>query len=254
MSTYSNREYVEMIKALGVCHGNPTAAAEYYKEQFPNRRLPDRRVIQRAEQRLIEHGSFHNYHKSGGSRRSLNLETEVLNTVANNPKISIRKLSARHNTSIRTVGRILRDNKMHPYSILGVQALEQPDRFARLSFCDWLLQQHDNDNQFTSYIFWTDESTFTRDFAINRRNIHWWSSTNPHLIQENHFQRKWTINVWAGIIGSYIIGPYFLPNKLNGAVYLQFLREELPSLLTDIPLSIVQKLIFQHDGAPPHFS
>jgi len=91
---------------------------------------------------------------------------------------------------------------------------------------------------------------------------------------------SFAINVWAGIIGNRIvsstfmslinflshfffyiiffdnfqIGPYFLPPRLNGEIYAHFLENDLPTLLEDVPLCVRAELIFQHDGAPPHFS
>ncbi|EFN84728.1 hypothetical protein EAI_00011, partial [Harpegnathos saltator] len=50
------------------------------------------------------------------------------------------------------------------------------------------------------------------------------------------------------------IGPYFLPPRLNGERYGNFLERELPVLLADVPLHVRARLIFQHDGAPAHFS
>lgn len=46
----------------------------------------------------------------------------------------------------------------------------------------------------------------------------------------------------------------FLPPRLNGQTYLQFLRETLPGLLENIPLNVRQAMVFQHDGAPPHIT
>lgn len=45
----------------------------------------------------------------------------------------------------------------------------------------------------------------------------------------------------------------FLPNILNGDNYLNFLRDDLPELLEDLPLDIRQLLYFMHDGAPAHY-
>ncbi|EZA55465.1 hypothetical protein X777_04746, partial [Ooceraea biroi] len=38
-----------------------------------------------------------------------------------------------------------------------------------------------------------------------------------------------------------------------GAIYRQFLENELPVLLANVPLRVRTQLIFQHDGAPVHF-
>lgn len=37
-------------------------------------------------------------------------------------------------------------------------------------------------------------------------------------------------------------------------MYLEFLENDLPILLDDVPLQLRQQMIFQHDGAPPHFT
>ncbi|XP_070528257.1 uncharacterized protein [Cardiocondyla obscurior] len=50
------------------------------------------------------------------------------------------------------------------------------------------------------------------------------------------------------------IGPYFFPERLSGKIYAHFLEDELPELLEDLPLITRQEMIFQQDGAPPHFS
>jgi len=56
------------------------------------------------------------------------------------------------------------------------------------------------------------------------------------------------------IFGNFQIGPHFLPPRLTGNTYAQFLENNLPILLEDVPLRVRRELIFQHDGAPPHFS
>ena len=56
------------------------------------------------------------------------------------------------------------------------------------------------------------------------------------------------------MIGDEIIGPHILPNRVRGDDYADFLRDDLPELLEDLPLNIRQSMWFQHDGAPPHYS
>lgn len=60
--------------------------------------------------------------------------------------------------------------------------------------------------------------------------------------------------MWAGIVNDFLIGPYLLPTRLSGGSYLIFLKEVLPQLLHDVPIAIRNRMWFQHDGAPAHFS
>lgn len=43
-----------------------------------------------------------------------------------------------------------------------------------------------------------------------------------------------------------------MPQNLNGAAYNNFLNNELPELLENVPLHLRQGMLFQQDGAPPH--
>jgi len=62
------------------------------------------------------------------------------------------------------------------------------------------------------------------------------------------------MNVWCGVVGNRLIGPFVFDNNLTGNTYEAFLRHELPGLLDDIPLVIRSQMYFQHDGAPPHYT
>lgn len=53
-------------------------------------------------------------------------------------------------------------------------------------------------------------------------------------------------NVWAGITGGCLTGPYLIPERLDVRKYLIFLQEVLPELLVD---EIRQRMWFQDDEA-----
>ncbi|XP_070518829.1 uncharacterized protein [Cardiocondyla obscurior] len=125
---------------------------------------------------------------------------------------------------------------------------------ASLSYKDRFLAQSRRDASFPDSILWTDESTFTPNGVINLRNRLYWSDKNPHAIRQGAFQYRWSINVWAGLIDNHVIGPYFLPPRLTGEFYEYFLDTELPGLLENIPLTTRRNMIYQHDGAPAHWS
>ncbi|KAK3878424.1 hypothetical protein Pcinc_017008 [Petrolisthes cinctipes] len=68
------------------------------------------------------------------------------------------------------------------------------------------------------------------------------------------FIHSCAINVWCGMVGDQLIGPHIFEGRLTGEVYLKFLRDELPCLLEDVLLKTRQRIIFQHDGAPAHYT
>ena len=77
---------------------------------------------------------------------------------------------------------------------------------------------------------------------------------NPHETSVSNFQSRFTVNVWCGVLGIKLIGPFVFDNNLTGITYEVFLRNELPGLLEDIPLMIWSQMYFQHDGVPPHYT
>lgn len=103
-------------------------------------------------------------------------------------------------------------------------------------------------------ILFTDEAQFTRDGINNFHNEHHWSEENPHATFERNFQHRFSVNVWCGMMGNHLFGPFILDGHLNGERYLQFLQENLNEMLDDVPLNIRHEMYYQHDGAPPYFS
>lgn len=143
---------------------------------------------------------------------------------------------------------------MHPYHLVLHQELMDADFDNRLNYCHWFINMMEEDPQFTSNILWTDEATFTSVGNVNLHNMHYWAPTNPHWMREVQYQGRWSVNVWCGIIGGRIIGPFIFEEPLNGNTYLHFLQYNLPVLLENIPLLTRATMFFQHDGCPAHFS
>ncbi|XP_011860699.1 PREDICTED: uncharacterized protein LOC105557910 [Vollenhovia emeryi] len=83
--------------------------------------------------------------------------------------------------------------------------------------------------------------------------MHYWSVENPHWLRQVEHQRPWSVNVWCGILGTQIIGPYFIEDNLNGQMYSDFL-DVLPIRMEDVPLQKRMDMWFQHDGCPAHYS
>lgn len=84
--------------------------------------------------------------------------------------------------------------------------------------------------------------------------MHFWSIENPCWLWQVAYQKLWSVNVWCGIIEDRIIGPYFIEGNLNGRKYTTFLQETLDPLLEETPLETRNRIWYQYDGCPAHFS
>lgn len=88
---------------------------------------------------------------------------------------------------------------------------------------------------------------------MNRRNFHFYSDTNPHYLRDINRQNRWSLNVWGGILGTRIVGPFFFEEHLRGDTFRNFLENDLEDLLEDVPLQTRASMWLQLDGAPAHY-
>jgi hypothetical protein len=102
-------------------------------------------------------------------------------------------------------------------------------------------------------ILFTNEAHFTRDGVNNTRNSNVWDRDNPHGTVDSNYQHRFSLNVWCGVTGDQLIGPYLFPQLLTGDIYANFLQDEVPTLLENVRLQ-TRHMYYQHDGAPPNFS
>lgn len=254
---YTNEEMADMHYVYGLSQGNGLEASRRYAEMYPQRQHPSHRIFARLHQRLREYGSFNKRTQDCGRHREVRtpqLEEAVLNVIEEQPTTSTRKIAFQLNVDHMTVFRILKEHLLYPYHLQRVQALLPRDFPNRLEFCNWMLEMIRRNRDFLNTIEFTDECSFSRDKIINFHNYHIWADENPHAIVETNHQEPFSLNVWVGVIGDYLIGPHFLPPRLNGEAYVQFLREVHPVLLEEVPLGVRRDMFFMHDGAPAHFS
>jgi hypothetical protein len=159
-------------------------------------------------------------------------------------------MASRIGVSRMQVWRTLHEENLYPYHDQTVQHLEPGDHAKRMDLCNWITAHP----ELLSVILFTDEASFTRDGINNTRNVHTWSLENPRETRVTNFQKRFSVNVWCGLLGNRLIGPFVFDTNLTGNTYEAFLRNELPGLLEDIPLVIRSQMYFQHDGAPPHYT
>jgi hypothetical protein len=88
----------------------------------------------------------------------------------------------------------------------------------------------------------------------SKKKTQYWADRNPHVTKITSNQHQFSLNVWVGIIGDFLIGPFFIPPRLTGIIYPIFLENSLPELMDDVPLAVRLRSWFMHDGTPAHFS
>ncbi|KAJ8939258.1 hypothetical protein NQ318_015216 [Aromia moschata] len=91
--------------------------------------------------------------------------------------------------------------------------------------------------------------------VFNWRNNHLWDSENLHAVKERHFQHKFKVNIWCGVISNFFTGPFELPPSLIGPRhtlvpshpnlrYLNFPQHNLNELLEDVLLALRENMWF----------
>jgi hypothetical protein len=111
-----------------------------------------------------------------------------------------------------------------------------------------MLNEIDNDELFLERIVLSDEATFHISGHVHRHNIRIWGHEHPHAIAEHEHDNP-KINVWCGLAHDRVIGPFFLAERtVTSTTYLDMLE------LFAVPQIGGNNVIFQQDGAPPHFA
>ena len=140
---------------------------------------------------------------------------------------------------------------LYPYHIQRTQALKEGDFLLRAQFCDWFEERRVAVHYFEKKILFTDEAGFTRNGIFNFHNNHEWAAENPHAIVQRGHQQRFSLNVWGGIIDEHLIGPVFLPQRLNEQLTPIFYKMNYNNYLKTCHLTYEHKCGLC-TTAPPH--
>lgn len=259
----SETERIEILMMVGygdlqrshqdVCH--------LFNNVHPGRSPIVRSTVSKLVRKFRETGNVKDMPKSGRPKSVTNHDKvlDVLVSVMDNPITSTTQLALDNAISQSSVVRILKKNKQKPYKIHLLHELNEDDPDRRMQFCATMMEMIDDNPNFLNNILFSDEATFCLNGFVNRHNCRYWSSENPHWMMEHHTQYRQKLNVWAGIIGQHIIGPYFIDGNLNADRYLLLLRDHIvPDIVQLFPDADRQgmpnrDIWFHQDGAPPHY-
>jgi hypothetical protein len=145
---------------------------------------------------------------------------QVLDMVADQPGIiNTRALTRRHGLPKTTVHTCLQRYSLYPYRPQQVQALQPGNRRHRLqyAYCMRLVQKANEDAGFVTRVLRTGESHFTQMGIVNTTYIT--GLTNTRILRAIQRQVCWSLNMWAGLLGDCIIGPYLLRERFTPVTY-----------------------------------
>jgi transposase len=253
MYRYTTKERVELVRYT-YSKQSQNEASRLFRLAHPEKACPNQSTISRLVNRFEITGSVLDKKITGRPKKSTTYEksVDVLARVSVEPTTSLRKLSSEVGISLGSTHRILKENKFHPFKLVLQHYLNEDDSDRRLEFCEKMKDKCDTDSLFLESVLFSDECSFYMNSRTLKHNAYYWSQNNPHWIAAINHQDKRKLNVWAGIIGNRIIGPFFIEGELNGEKYLDILIREIGPALDDLGLDT--EIWFQQDGAPAHYA
>lgn len=168
-----------------------------------------------------------------------------------NPKSTLSEISAQVELSRSTIFRFMHlELNYKSYKIQIHQRLYEEDYDRRVETAENLLP-HIKNQAMENLIFFSDEATFHLSGYVHKENCRIWATEKPTEVYEYHDNTE-KVNVWCAMSSDCIIGPYFFETNVNASNYTEMLQNFFwPAVQKK---RIASKIMFQQDGAPPHYS
>ena len=84
-------------------------------------------------------------------------KNRIIEAVQRDPNISIRKLTRKFNLTYYCVQKLFKKARYHVYHYLKVQELREIDRETLDAFCQWVIEQYENNDRFFENVLFTDK-------------------------------------------------------------------------------------------------
>ena len=229
---------------------SPIAVQRNFRRDF-QRDPPDVQTIKAWYDKFLATGSVNRQPGSGRKRTSDERVETIRDAFERSPSKSIRRASRQLNIPRSTVHKVLHKRlRLHAYKVQILQALQPNDFKLRHEFAIEMLDRIEQNPNYLANVVFSDEATFHTCGKVNRHNVRIWGSEAPHSFRE-HVRDSRKVNVWCALMKDMIVGPFFfIEQTVTGDIYLDMLEQfAVPQLIPRQP-----HVIFQQDGAPPHWS
>lgn len=252
MSMYTTEEKIQIV-TWNLSGNSLRRTSELFSVFYPDRPIPSVNSIRNILKKFKSTGCVNNTckRKKVVKNQDRNKEIDILAAVEMNPSSSIRQIGNDYGTSHSSVLRVLKENKYFSYKYHKIQEIFPEDVVNRNTFCEIMMERCNENPNFVKNICFTDESTFTINGAPNKQTCRNWYKENPHIAIPLHTQYPQKVNVWVGMFGNNIIGPFFINGTLNAQKYLNMLQDQICPAIRAVAEDF-GSVIYQHDGAPAH--
>lgn len=256
MNVYEIAEKVQIVKWH--FQGNTIRQISgLFEATFQNRPIPSLSTVHRIVQNFEIHGCVSpNEHKKARVNNNQNEQEDrdimICATVEENPMISQREVAEVVGSSETTVNRILKKHGYRSYKVRKCQEIYETDNIRRMEFSEAVMDKVNNDNNFLYNVVFTDESTFPLLARHNPSQVRYWSRENLHKFVTVRTQFPQKLNVWMGILGENVIGPFYIEGNLNSVKYLDLLRHHIVPEIRRLAGARFNNIWFQQDGCSVH--
>lgn len=257
MDVYTVPEKVQIVKWY-FQNNTFRQIRQIFQENFVDRPTPSLKTLHRIIHNFESVGCLQPKHHKNvevGLNPDRELKEIMICAIANdNPTVSTKQIADEVDLSRSTVKRILKKNGFRSRKVTKTHELFPEDQFRRMTFCETMMELTNNNENFLRNIVFTDESTFPLLGRWNPMHVRYWSRENLHRAFELRTQYPQKLNVWGGILGEHVIGPFFIEGNLSGRKYLNLLQQQIVPEIRNAVGDRFGDIWFQQDGCPAHNS
>ena len=248
-SGYTDAERAQCVIWISEGYG-ATDVQRLFRNEY-NRHPPARSTIRQWREDYQTRGSHAHRGGNGRPRISNEVRNQIQELFNNDPTISLRAVAAQTGVAHATVWNFLRKElKLFPYKLQMGTALTEDHKTRRIRFAQSCRRELRNDAGYLNRIVFSDECKFSLSGVVNKQNCRIWGTERPNEVYET-LHNSPSVMVWCALSQNEIIGPYFFENEnVTGSTYKRMLRY----FLFPKPRNYPETMIFQQDGAPPHYS
>lgn len=256
--SYSREQKINIIKWYLVAESADEVVGRF-AFTYPGQQIPSRQTVSDIFHRFEKSGCINQcykcYHENPAARpipeERVERDINVCAFVEANEPMSSSQISQEIDIPASTVRRVLRKHGYKSYKLKTTQEIFPDDYIRRMEFCEIMREKINENEDVMKNILFTDESSFPLHGRHNPSVARYWSRENEHLRVPLRTQYPQKLNMWAGILGDNIVGPFVINGTLNGERYLQMLQGEIIPAVRTLNINF-EEIWFQQDGCPAH--